>query len=88
MAACRLRKALIPAAELENETSQARGIGVVLSAHVDETFTVETDDPDKGPTVLRLSKKRARFPGGKEPEVRYLFAVVEQEGGANGQAEA
>jgi hypothetical protein len=49
-----------------------RGIGKVLSAHVGETFTFDTEAEV---LTLRLEKHRARF-GTPQPHVRYRFAVV------------
>ena len=68
-------KAVIPEADRENDKSRARGIGVVMTAHVNETFLVETDDSK---LTLRLEKRRSRSDGG-DPKVQYRFAVVETE---------
>lgn len=70
-----LVKALIPEADRDSESGRARGTGVVLSAHRDETFEVETDDVR---LTLKLEKRRARFDGEGEPSTRYGFAVMEQ----------
>ena len=67
-----LKKAVIPAADQENEVSQARGIGVVLTDHQDETVEAETDTAK---LALRLEKKRNRFDEA-QPHVRYRFVVV------------
>jgi hypothetical protein len=65
-------KAVIPQHDRDSERGRERGIGVVLSAHRDETFEVETEGER---LTLRLEKRRARFDGG-EPTVRYRFQVV------------
>ena len=51
-------------------------MGVVLSAHRDETFHVETEDRR---TVLRLEKARRRFEEGGAPSTRYRFVVLKEE---------
>jgi hypothetical protein len=70
-----LVKILIAPNDRDTDASRERGIGVVLTDHVDETFVVETDDMT---VTLRLEKKRARF-GAAEPSVRYRFVRTEQE---------
>jgi hypothetical protein len=70
-----LVKAIIPAADQDSEAGRARGLGVVLMAHRDETFETETE---KERLTLRLEKKRARFQG-SEPQVRYRFVLVDRE---------
>ena len=70
-----LVKTIIPVADRDSEEGRKRGIGVVLSAHRDETFVV---DDDNRRLTLRLERRKARFDG-KEPHVRYRFAVVAQE---------
>jgi hypothetical protein len=67
---------VIPAADRESEKSRARGIGVVLAAHSDETFHVETDD-DR--LTLRLERRRRRFDEGQEPSTRYRYALLKSE---------
>jgi hypothetical protein len=69
-------KQVIPEADRENDTSRARGIGIVLSAHEQEMFVVETEAET---LTLKLEKRRARFRG-SEPQVRYRFAVLDQQG--------
>lgn len=69
-----LTSILIPKADRESPESRRRGLGVVLSAHVEETFTVETDNEV---VTLRLEKARRRFDGA-QPETRYRFAVLER----------
>jgi hypothetical protein len=70
-----LVKAVIPEGDREADKSRERGVGVVLSAHRDETFALETDDRR---LALRLEKRRARF-GGEDPSTRYRFATVRAE---------
>jgi hypothetical protein len=70
-----LVKTVIPEADRENSESRTRGIGVVLSAHANETFLVETEDSK---LTLRLEKRRSRV-GGGDPKVQYRFATVETE---------
>ena len=70
-----LVKAIIPPADRDSDEGRNRGIGVVLSAHRDETFIAEDD---KHKLTLRLEKRKARF-GGGEPHVRYRFAIVAKE---------
>ena len=67
-----LKKAVIPAADQENEISQARGIGVVFRALRNETFQTETDTETLS---LRLEKKRSRFDE-DQPHVRYRFVIA------------
>jgi hypothetical protein len=70
-----LVKTIIPAADRDSDQGRRRGIGVVLSAHRDETF-VRVGDNSR--LTLRLEKKRARW-GGSEPHVRYRFAKIAEE---------
>ncbi len=70
-----LLKRLIPEADRESQESQRRGLGVVLSAHRDETFQVETEDEI---VSLQLKKARRRFDGA-EPQTRYRFEVIERQ---------
>jgi hypothetical protein len=67
--------AVIPAADRANEQARERGIGVVLSAHRDESFVVETDAER---LTMRLEKARLRFEGGR-PSSRYRFTVTGRE---------
>lgn len=69
-----LVKQLIPAGDQESLESRKRGLGVVLSAHRDETFRVETDSEH---LLLRLEKGRQRFDK-ESPHVRYRFVVVKR----------
>ena len=70
-----LVRTLIAENDRETEASKARGIGVCLSAHQDETFVVETDDAT---VTLRLKKNRGRIAGG-EPTMRYQFLTLTRE---------
>ena len=70
-----LVKTVIPPADRDSEEGRKRGVGVVLSAHHDETFVAEDDNLR---LTLRLEKRKARFDG-EEPHVRYRFAVISQE---------
>jgi hypothetical protein len=67
-----LVKTVIPESDRENEQSRTRGAGVVLSAHLQETFQVETETER---LTLTLEKKRGRFDG-SEPHVRYCFLTA------------
>lgn len=69
-----LTKTLIPPADRESAEGRARGIGVVLSVHRDETLKAETDDEL---LTLRLEKARRRFVAGR-PETRYRFLVIDR----------
>lgn len=69
-----LVKQLIPAGNQESFESRKRGLGIVLSAHRNETFQVETDTEK---LMLRLEKSRRRFDG-ETPHVRYRFILVDQ----------
>jgi hypothetical protein len=69
-------KTVIPESDQANDVSQARGIGVVLSAHQAETFEVETDDAK---LTLKLEKLRRRFDGASaEPSTRYRFVMLKR----------
>ena len=67
-------KQVIPPGDQDSGESRKRGIGVVLSAHRDETFIVETETEI---LTLRLERKRGRF-GADQPHVRYRFALIER----------
>jgi hypothetical protein len=69
-----LVKQIIPPGDQDTGEGRKRGIGVVLSAHRDETFAVETETEA---LMLRLERKRARF-GPDQPHVRYRFAVIDR----------
>jgi hypothetical protein len=67
-------RAVIPQHDRDTEKGRERGMGVVLSAHADETFDVSTDDYN---LTLRLERARRRFDGG-EPGTRYRFVAQAQ----------
>lgn len=67
-------KVLIPAAERDGDEARARGLGIVLSAHIDETFSTATDDER---IVVKLEKARRRLHG--KPATLYRFAVLSRE---------
>lgn len=69
-------KQVIPPGDQDSTEGRKRGIGVVLSAHRDELFIVETD---KEVLTLRLERRRGRF-GESEPHVRYRFVVTQKDG--------
>ena len=71
-----LIKAVVPEADRGTDLGQERGIGVVLSAHRDESFDVVTEDEAIG---LRLEKTRRRFVAGEEPQTRYCFRVLRRD---------
>jgi hypothetical protein len=67
-------KQVIPVGDQESFESRKRGLGVVLSAHRNESFYVETDSER---LKLRLEKGRKRFDG-ESPHVRYRFVAIER----------
>jgi hypothetical protein len=71
-----LNKMLAPDAEKNCDEALAREMGIVLSAHVQESFVVETDDEI---LKLRLEKARRRFEQAAEPSQRYRFDVLERQ---------
>ena len=71
-----LVKVVIPPADQGSDKGRERGMGVVLSAHRDETFHAETDDER---LTLRLEKNRQRRDREKEPSTKYKFVVVKRE---------
>jgi hypothetical protein len=68
-------KRIIRQVDQENSVSRARGIGVVFSAHEEETFTQDTDTET---IVVRLQKRRGRFGDGRV-SVRYRFETVDRQ---------
>ena len=64
----------MPPADQDSEAGRARGLGVVLTAHPEETFQAETEEKR---LTLRLEKRRGRFDG--VVQVRYRFVLVGQE---------
>ena len=69
-----LAKTLIPEADRDGKIARARGTGVTLSAHLDETFDVVTDDHHY---EFKLKKLRKRFPDVDEPKTKYCFEVLD-----------
>ena len=69
-----LTKSLIPAADQDSVAGRVRGMGLVLTNHVGETLTAETENEL---ITLSLQKARRRFDGG-EPQTRYRFDIVER----------
>ena len=67
-------KQVIPPGDQDSREGRKRGIGVVLSAHRDETFIVETETEILS---LRLERRRGRF-GEEQPHVRYRFDEIER----------
>lgn len=70
-----LVKQLVPAAERHSEQGRERAIGVVLTAHKDETVRVDTDDLR---LALRIRKERRRFVPGGPASTRYRFEILER----------
>lgn len=70
-----LTTTIIPEADRGSDKGRARGIGVVMTNHRDETFSVETEDRKY---LLKLLKNRSRFDG--IPQTRYMFERLEEEG--------
>jgi hypothetical protein len=71
-----LVKAVIPPADQDSEAGRARGLGVVFKAFRNETFQAETEDRRLS---LRLEKRRGRFEGSRDVQVRYRFVLLRQE---------
>ncbi len=69
-----LVKALVSEADRDTAEGRARGIGVVLSRHHQETLAVETDEEF---VTLKLEKCRRRF-GEQDAKTRYRFVVLEK----------
>jgi hypothetical protein len=66
---------VIPRGDQTSDKGRERGIGVVFSAHRDETLHGETD---RERLTLRLDRARRRFEKG-QPSTRYRFCVVDRE---------
>jgi hypothetical protein len=64
--------AVISKADRESTESRARGLGIVLTAHQNESFLADTENEI---LTLRLEKARRRFESSK-PETRYRFVVL------------
>lgn len=67
---------LIPKNERSSYEAQKRGLGKVLSAHVDEKFVIPSEDEEDQRVEFRLEKVRRRFEDGKAT-YRYGFFMVE-----------
>lgn len=65
-------KQLLPPQQMESDKSKERNLGYVFSAHVGETFEVQTEDVA---VKLKLQKARRRF-GEGEPQTRYSFECI------------
>lgn len=70
-----LHKSLLGSNEQDSAAGRARGMGVVLSNHRDETLLAETESAR---LTLRLKKSRKRWEGG-EPHVRYQFEKLKDD---------
>ncbi len=70
-----LARTVLPEADRDSDLARERGVGVILSAHLDETFFVETEDVRM---VLCLKRARRRFEG-SSPTTRYCFDVLGEE---------
>jgi len=71
-----LAKTIFSAHERDTSAGRERGIGVLFSRHLDETFDAMT------PTTrirVRLDGGFRRWEKGMNPHMRYLFVVLEQE---------
>lgn len=73
MAQAGLTKTLIQSHERDTDAGRTRALGVLLSAHENESFDLETESHR-----LRLKLKRLRARFGGEPHVRYRFEEVER----------
>jgi hypothetical protein len=73
MAQAGLTKTLIQSHERDTDAGRTRALGVLLSAHENERFDLETESHH---LRLKLQRLRARFGG--EPHVRYRFEEVER----------
>jgi hypothetical protein len=71
-----LVKTLVPVADRDSVRGHARGIGVVLSAHIDETFVSQTENEKM---TFQLNKVRRRFAAGEQATTRYKFEVLSHE---------
>ena len=70
-----LIKRIIPRADQDGDKAHGRGIGIVLTAHREETFHAEIEGER---LTLRLDKDRRRFESGKV-STRYRFEVIQRE---------
>ena len=74
---------LIPKNERSSYEAQKRGLGKVLSAHVDEKFVVPSEDEEDQRIEFRLEKLRRRFEDGKATYRYGFFMVDEMESGVD-----
>jgi hypothetical protein len=70
-----LAKRVIPKGDQDSEAGRRRGTGVVLSAHRDEMFHVETEDEH---LTLKLERRRTRCDDGN-PHMQYRFTLIKRE---------
>jgi hypothetical protein len=70
-----LEKDLISSNDRGTERGRERGVGVVLSRHVGETFQVTTEMKTM---LLRLDGGNRRWTPGENPHRRYYFKIIEQ----------
>lgn len=66
-------KTVIPEGDQGTEKGRERGIGMVLTAHREETFHAETETEVLS---LQLHKAHRRFEKGNEGSTRYMFKVL------------
>jgi hypothetical protein len=70
-----LAKTLFPTHERDTEKGRERAIGVLLSRHLEETFEATTETKR---LRLRLDGGFRRWVKGRNPQMRYVFTVVEE----------
>ncbi len=70
-----LTRRLMSYVDQENFESERRRMGIVLSAHRDETFQAQTDSEA---LALQLQRGRRRTEPGEEAHVCYRFEVIER----------
>ncbi len=69
-----LAKTLFSPTERDTDKGRQRGIGVILSRHLDENFHLQTETQN---LKLRLEGGSRRWVKGKNPHVRYRFQTLE-----------
>jgi hypothetical protein len=72
-----LMNPLVPQNERSGHEAQKRGLGKVLSSHVNEKFVVQSEDGEDDRVVFRLEKVRKRI-GEGDAKRRYGFFVVDE----------
>ena len=72
-----LKNPLVPQNERSTHEAQKRGLGKVLSSHVNEKFVVQSEDGEDDRVVFRLEKVRKRI-GEGDAKRRYGFFVVDE----------